>query len=240
MIASIIHDFKHPGYNNMYLINTKHSIATRYNGINYIINISDQSVLENYHVSEAFEIINSNPKYDIFNGLSKEEYKIIRKRIIECVIATDMVMHSKEYSYMKLKLETFNINEGKNIDMILNGLDRINTFNTQQEFLNLFIHTADISNPTKPLEIYKIWVGKVMEEFWRQGDEEKKLGLPISFLCDRTTTKIPAAQLGFIEGIVLPIAIIVVEFFPDLNFMIDNIQKNKSFYKELKDKDKKE
>ena len=31
-IAAIIHDFKHPGYTNMYLINTKDDIALRYNG----------------------------------------------------------------------------------------------------------------------------------------------------------------------------------------------------------------
>ena len=47
-ISAAIHDFGHPGYTNNYLINTKNDIAIRYN---------DQSVLENYHISESFNII---------------------------------------------------------------------------------------------------------------------------------------------------------------------------------------
>ena len=35
-----------------------------------------------------------------------------------------------------------------------------------------------------------------MEEFFRQGDLERSLNLPISFLCDRTTIVIPQAQKG--------------------------------------------
>ena len=35
-----------------------------------------------------------------------------------------------------------------------------------------------------------------MEEFFRQGDCERSLNLPISFLCDRHTIQIPAAQRG--------------------------------------------
>ena len=43
-------------------------------------------------------------------------------------------------------------------------------------FLDLVIHSSDISNPTKPYEIYLIWAHKVMTEFYQQGDKEKPLG----------------------------------------------------------------
>ena len=36
-----------------------------------------------------------------------------------------------------------------------------------------------------------------MEEFFRQGDCERSLHLPISFLCDRHTIQIPLAQQGW-------------------------------------------
>ena len=42
LIASLIHDFKHFGVNNMFLINSQQKLAIRYN---------DKSVLENYHVA---------------------------------------------------------------------------------------------------------------------------------------------------------------------------------------------
>lgn len=47
--------------------------------------------------------------------------------------------------------------------------------------------------------------GRVMEEFFRQGDKEKELGLPVGGLHDRDTTNIPKSQMGFIDFIVLPL-----------------------------------
>lgn len=200
-------------------------------------NYLDQSVLENYHVSEAFKIIHTQPEANIFSELSREEYKVIRKRIIDCVLATDMTLHNKEYSYMKLKCEACNITDGKNTQKIFENLDNMGIFSTQQEILNTLIHTADISNPTKPLKIYEKWVHLVMDEFWQQGDKEKEMSLPISFLCDRVTTKVPASQIGFMDGIVYPLVQIVVAYLPGMNFMIENINTNKTHFKKIKEEE---
>jgi cAMP-specific phosphodiesterase 4 len=161
----------------------------------------------------------------------------MRKRIVDCVLATDMTLHNKEYSYIKLKLDTFNIADGENTDKIFENLDNMGIFSTQQEFLNTLIHTADISNPTKPLGVYEKWVNLVMEEFWLQGDKEKEMKLPVSFLCDRTTVKVPASQLGFMEGIVYPLVLIVVGLMPGVKFMLENINSNKAHYRKLKEED---
>jgi len=158
----------------------------------------------------------------------------MRKKIIECVISTDMTFHAKQFTYLKAKIESFQIHKGENSDKIIEGLDRVNLSQTQQEFMNIVIHACDISNPTKPFEIYSKWADKVMNEFWIQGDREKELGLPISFLCDRATTTIPNAQIGFMDGIVFPFMNSLVAIFPDLEFLIDNVNKNKEEYKKLK------
>ena len=42
------------------------------------------------------------------------------------------------------------------------------------------VHCSDLSNPTKPLDIYRQWVDRIMEEFFRQGDQERAIGLEIS------------------------------------------------------------
>ncbi len=39
------------------------------------------------------------------------------------------------------------------------------------------VHCSDLSNPTKPLDIYRQWVDRIMEEFFRQGDKEREQGL---------------------------------------------------------------
>ena len=33
------------------------------------------------------------------------------------------------------------------------------------------IHLADLSNPTKPIELYQEWNKRILEEYWRQGDK---------------------------------------------------------------------
>jgi len=204
----------------------------------YLLLLSDQSVLENYHVAEAFKIINSNAKFDIFVDLNKEEYKVIRKRIIGCVLATDMTLHTKEYTYLKMKLENYKTEiEMKNFEDFFKRIDGPELFNTQQEFLNCLIHTSDISNPTKPLKIYLQWTERVMNEFWNQGDKEKIQHLPISFLCDRNTVNIPKSQIGFMDEICSPLILTVVEIFPQLNFLVDNLNKNREYFKKVRDEE---
>ena len=192
-------------------------------------------MLENYHVSQAFKIINNNQNCNIFSDVGKDEMKIMRKKIIDCVISTDMTFHAKQFTYLKIKIENFSINKGVGTEKILEGLDRVNLTQTKQEFLNIIIHACDISNPTKPFNVYKNWAERVINEFWLQGDKEKELNLPISFLCDRATVTIPKSQIGFIDGIVYPFMNSLVNLFPNLEFLIENINKNKEEYKNLKE-----
>ena len=56
------------------------------------------------------------------------------------------------------------------------------------------LHTADVSNTAKPWSLYSQWLGMIMEEFYRQGDRERDLGLPITYAFDRTN---PVPQSKF-------------------------------------------
>ena len=225
ILSCIIHDFKHPGLTNNFLVNTQNKIAIRYN---------DKSVLENYHIAEAFKIIKKDSDYDIFNDMDKTESSLIRKKMIQCVLSTDMINHTKIFSFIKL------INE-KEIDLenIFDNLNEVSKNERQQNFMDLIIHACDISNPTKPYEIYKIWANKVMNEFYLQGDKEKELGIPISFLCDRNTTSIPQGQIGFIEGVVFPFFDTFAKMFKGLWFTIDNMENNKNEFLKIKEEDEK-
>ena len=60
----------------------------------------------------------------------------------------------------------------------------------------LLLHSADVSHPTKTWDLHKEWTSRCMEEFFKQGDKEKELGLDISPLCDRNTTQVPQSQIG--------------------------------------------
>ena len=84
IIAAAIHDLDHPGYNNAYMINTSSNLALRYN---------DQCVLESYHCSKAFEIMQSDPHCNILSKFSLDKWKAIRSSIVSMVLATDMANH---------------------------------------------------------------------------------------------------------------------------------------------------
>ena len=44
------------------------------------------------------------------------------------------------------------------------------------------------------------WVGNLEEAFFRQGDEEKRLGLPVSPLFDRDKAGVTKSQVGGLIG----------------------------------------
>ena len=59
-----------------------------------LILIIDFSPLESYHCAESFKVM-MNPEYNILSNFNSAEFRLIRKRIIECIMATDMSNHQK-------------------------------------------------------------------------------------------------------------------------------------------------
>lgn len=223
-IAAIIHDYKHPGQNNNFQINKRSDLSRRYN---------DVSVLENYHVSSAFKVISQNNS-NIFCDIQNEEYRVVRKRIVECVLATDMAKHAKECARLKIKLENYknSKNDSSYLVSLITETSEESKFDRQQEVLNFFIHCADISNPAKDNVLCKKWTEMVIKEFFSQGDLEKKLSLPVSFLCDRETTNIPKSQIGFINNIAMPCFGLLQQISPKLSFFTDNLKVNSKYWSE--------
>lgn len=58
------------------------------------------------------------------------------------------------------------------------------------------VHCADLSNPTKPLDLYRQWTDRIMEEFFHQGDRERERGMEISPMCDKHTASVEKSQVG--------------------------------------------
>ena len=229
-LACIVHDYKHPGLNNSYLINSHNPIAIRYNDI---------SVLEQYHISSAFKTI-SKPNSDIFCDLSREEHRIIRKRMVECVLATDMAKHTSSLKALKARYESMkklmDSTGNSFFELLVNYVPEDTKFDRQQEILNFIIHSSDISNTGKPFELCKKWTDLLMEEFFAQGDKEIKENLPVSFLCDREKTDIEKSQINFIINITLPCFQFLSTLIPTTcQHFVKNLEDNLEKWKELSD-----
>lgn len=215
VIAALVHDIGHPGRNNSYQMNAFTDMAITYN---------DKSVLENYHISQAFRTL-QRTESNIFANISKPDFKHIRKRMIESILATDMIYHAKIQSLVKNRLTLSNIKDGNNLESLICYTSQT-LFDDQQEIINFLIHTADISHNSKDYKISYRWTYHLMDEFWKQGDLERSSGLPISFLCDRTTADVPKSQIGFIKGIIIPIFDILCDFMPNMGYYKQMVQNN--------------
>ncbi len=208
-ISALVHDISHPGYSNDYLIKSHDKLALLYN---------DSHVLENFHLSETFNLLFDNNKHcNIFMNLGNDDYKVIRRRMIQLILSTDMSNHSKVNSIMKNLFFDNNNFYKRDYDM-----------EEQQNIMNFLLHTADISHCSKNFNISFKWTELLNQEFWREGDEEKEKKLQIGFLCDRNNADTPRSQVGFIKGIVLPTFEILYKAFPvdDIQYYYSNVSKN--------------
>ena len=227
LIAALGHDLGHPGLTNPFHINSSSELAITYN---------DVSCLENFHASKLFRTIR-NPESDIFEKLSVQDYKTIRKRMIGNILATDMANHGKIMTVIKSRI-AINKAENKTKFELLSGNEKTK-FEEQQSLFDFLIHAADLAHNTKIFKLSLKWVELLSEEFWLQGDKEKSMNLPVSFLCDREDYNVPQSQVGFIKGFIMPTFGCLVDIFPTLKYSLDNAKTNLKKWEKLASKGRK-
>ncbi|XP_039369998.1 cAMP-specific 3',5'-cyclic phosphodiesterase 4A isoform X3 [Mauremys reevesii] len=213
LFAAAIHDVDHPGVSNQFLINTNSELALMYN---------DESVLENHHLAVGFKLLQEE-NCDIFQSLGKRQRQTLRKMVIDMVLATDMSKHMSLLADLKTMVETKKVTSS-GVLLLDNYTDRI-------QVLRNMVHCADLSNPTKPLGLYRQWTERIMEEFFRQGDKERERGMEISPMCDKHTASVEKSQVGFIDYIVHPLWETWADLVhPDAQEILDTLEDNRDWY----------
>ena len=215
LFAAAIHDVDHPGVTNQYLVNTNSDLALMYNDI---------SVLENHHLSTAFKLLKQEG-CNIFENLAKDDWQKLRKLSIDIVLATDMSKHMTLLANMKTMIET------QLVDTTKGGHLYLDNYSSKSLVLQNMVHCADLSNPTKPLALYRRWTSNILEEFFQQGDREREQGLSISPNCDRNKVSVNQSQIGFIDFIVRPVWETWADLVhPDVQEMLDVLEENRLWH----------
>ncbi|XP_013421124.1 cAMP-specific 3',5'-cyclic phosphodiesterase 4C isoform X4 [Lingula anatina] len=216
IFACAIHDVDHPGVTNQFLINTSSELALMYN---------DESVLENHHLAVAFKLL-TEENCDIFANLNKKQRQTLRRMVIDMVLATDMSKHMSLLADLKTMVETKKV-AGSGVLLLDNYTDRI-------QVLQNMVHCSDLSNPTKPLDLYKQWTTRIMDEFFRQGDIEREKDLDISPMCDKHNATVEKSQVGFIDYIVHPLWETWADLVhPDAQDILDTLEDNRDWYQSM-------
>lgn len=153
--------------------------------------------------------------------MNREDLKTFKKRLIGCILSTDMAKHAEDLSRMKSKLELTGVKKDlANAHLLLDQTDGKTMFNSQQQVMELALHAADCSVPSRPdFDTVRKWTYLLFDEFFTQGDMEMKQNLDVSFLCDRHTTNVAKSQNGFISFIVQPLFSQVVDVMPNLGYL---------------------
>ncbi|XP_004911040.1 cAMP-specific 3',5'-cyclic phosphodiesterase 4C isoform X1 [Xenopus tropicalis] len=216
IFASAIHDVDHPGVSNQFLINTNSELALMYN---------DASVLENHHLAVGFKLLQEE-NCDIFQNLTKKQRQTLRKMVIDMVLATDMSKHMNLLADLKTMVET------KKVTSL--GVLLLDNYSDRIQVLQNMVHCADLSNPTKPLEIYRQWTDRIIVEFFHQGDREREKGMEISPMCDKHNASVEKSQVGFIDYIVHPLWETWADLVhPDAQEILDTLEDNREWYQSM-------
>jgi hypothetical protein len=97
---------------------------------------------------------------------------------------------------------------------------------------SVILHSCDISTSLRDFDTSTQWADLLFQEFFHQGDVEKKRGIKVSPMCDRQETKIAPGQAGFIQFLVMPIFVQLSEVCPEIRDLqlesgTQNIEKGK-------------
>ncbi|XP_024290935.1 cAMP-specific 3',5'-cyclic phosphodiesterase 4B isoform X2 [Oncorhynchus tshawytscha] len=216
LFAAAIHDVDHPGVSNQFLINTNSELALMYN---------DESVLENHHLAVGFKLLQED-NCDIFQNLTKKQRQSLRRMVIDMVLATDMSKHMSLLADLKTMVETKKVTSS--------GVLLLDNYTDKIQVMRNMVHCADLSNPTKSLDLYRQWTDRIMNEFSHQGDRERERGIEISPMCDKHTASVEKSQVGFIDYIVHPLWETWADLVhPDAQDILDTLEDNRNWYQSM-------
>lgn len=186
------------------------ALAIRYN---------DRSVLEMMHAAKTFEIMHKEG-CNWLSTLTSTEHDATdysRKLLLRMILGTDMTLHTKHVEKLAELATKHELIEPGDL-LVFPAEFRKAVLEDKHCELEATLHAADLSAMTKKRPLMFKWSKRILNEFWVQGDEERKRGMEISPCCNREdeTRKICGGQVFFARQIVLPLWKQLNHLLPDL------------------------
>ncbi|XP_050537354.1 dual 3',5'-cyclic-AMP and -GMP phosphodiesterase 11-like isoform X2 [Daktulosphaira vitifoliae] len=204
IIACLCHDLDHRGTNNSFQIKVCSPLAQLYS----------TSTMEHHHFDQCLMILNSQGN-QILSNLSPEEYSRIIKVLEDAILATDLAVYFRK--------------RGTFLELVRTGMYDW-TREEDRELLRAMLMTVcDLAAITKPWEIEKRVAELVTNEFFEQGDIERRNFniTPIDIMNREKEDQLPMMQVGFIDSICLPIYQAIADLSEKLEPLIKGVRQNK-------------
>ncbi|KEP65175.1 UNVERIFIED_CONTAM: 3'5'-cyclic nucleotide phosphodiesterase domain-containing protein [Hammondia hammondi] len=182
IVAALCHDIGHQGKNNAFYVASRSPLGIIYNDI---------AVLENFHACLTFKIL-ARPECNIFKHLPPEDFQIVRNRMIDLILATDMKMHFEMVSKFRLRRNSPDFCRTNDDDVWM--------------LLRMCIKGGDLSHGLLSWDSHVSWSYRAASEFYEQGDLELAQGRTITPMFDRRKhADFPKGQEGFLRFIIIPL-----------------------------------
>mmetsp|Transcript_43318 Transcript_43318/g.101152 ORF Transcript_43318/g.101152 Transcript_43318/m.101152 type:complete len:1175 (+) Transcript_43318:52-3576(+) len=233
MLAALAHDLGHFGVNNSFIRSSSHELAMLYN---------DKSCLQNMSCARLFRLA-AEPETSIFTNFDSPTRRDVRQVIVSAILHTDPACHpsllAQMWHHYGIRQDLFEYiqhlrrdGEEKQ-DVLRKAMKEVEEYfgNADVKFTlrNFLMHFVDNSYSLKPWEVCSIWVTRLFEEFFKQGDTERSCKMPMQPLNDRVRVNVAFAQVAYIKHLVAPQTILLVKMLPDFRFctlaMLRNLQR---------------
>ncbi|XP_038079334.1 cAMP and cAMP-inhibited cGMP 3',5'-cyclic phosphodiesterase 10A-like [Patiria miniata] len=201
-IATICHDLDHRGTTNALIQKSDSPLADLY----------ASSILENHHYQTTMNIL-QHSGLNVFARLPVNTYKQVIGLIQHCILSTDLMLYfGNRQEVAKLLLSQ--------------GLDITNT--AQRPKIQALMMTAcDLCATAKLWPNQREAVDCLYQEFYAQGDEEKKRGEQPMEMMDRDQHHtLPKQQIGFLTNVALPCFSTLSEIIPPAKFLLEGCKDN--------------
>ncbi|KAH3831148.1 hypothetical protein DPMN_104410 [Dreissena polymorpha] len=197
IIGGVCHDIDHRGYNNDFFKKLKLPLAALYS----------TSLMEEHHYKQMITILHAEG-HEIFSFLTADEHRLILDYIRKNIIATDLSLYFTNQKFLTGLIERKEFNP--EVGAHRHGL------------LALMMTGADLCAIAKPWHTQQRTAKFIYDEFFMQGDEEKKRGLqPIPMMDRHYQDDIPKNQIGFISFICKPLYTTLSVLLPGTKRLLD-------------------
>ncbi|XP_072177663.1 cGMP-specific 3',5'-cyclic phosphodiesterase-like isoform X4 [Diadema setosum] len=210
IVACLCHDLDHRGTNNTFQVKTSSPLSLLYG----------TSTMEHHHFDHCIMILNSEGN-NIFEFLSPEDYREAIRILESAILSTDLAIYFKKRSdFFKLVEKGENTWEAEEKRDLLRGM---------------LMTACDVSAIAKPWSIQQRVAELVFSEFFEQGDMEREQlkEEPMAMMDRKKKDELPKMQVGFIDGICMPVYKMFADLWPELKPLEAGTQRNRENWKAL-------
>ncbi|XP_045025389.1 dual 3',5'-cyclic-AMP and -GMP phosphodiesterase 11 isoform X4 [Daphnia magna] len=212
IMACLCHDLDHRGTNNSFQVKASSPLAQLYT----------TSTMERHHFDQCLMILSSQG-CQILSNVTSDEYTKIIKVLEEAILSTDLAV------YFGKRGAFFQLVATRSYDWWQES---------HRELLRGMMMTAcDVAAITKPWEVQWKVADLVANEFFEQGDiERRELKItPIDMMNREKKDQLPAMQVGFIDSICLPVYDAFSAVDEKLTPLLDGVHSNRKSWQLLAD-----